>query len=109
MIIAPYLYKGFWVFDDEAKGLVKEPFIMGIPDMIVDAVESIPNAREGFSLLFSASAFPGYQKVLEWVRADNGGNWYREKGKSPEGWLCPSLYKYFDEAPKNIYIQADPL
>ncbi len=26
MVIAPYWYKGTWVFDDESVGLVREPF-----------------------------------------------------------------------------------
>jgi hypothetical protein len=23
-----------------------------------------------------------------------------------EGWLCPALFKYFEEAPKRIYVQV---
>jgi hypothetical protein len=23
-----------------------------------------------------------------------------------EGWLCPALFKYFEKAPKQIYVQA---
>ena len=30
MVIHPYLHKGTWVFDDEDKGLAREPFIAGI-------------------------------------------------------------------------------
>jgi hypothetical protein len=26
-----------------------------------------------------------------------------------EGWLCPALFKYFEKAPKEIYIKAEPM
>ena len=25
-----------------------------------------------------------------------------------EGWLCPALLKYYREAPKELYVKADP-
>ena len=53
MVIEPYWHEGNWVFDDKAKGLEKEPFVAGIPDMIDDLVKDIPDARRGFNLLFS--------------------------------------------------------
>jgi hypothetical protein len=109
MVIAPYRYRGAWVFDDQAKGLEKEPFIAGIPGMIEDITRGIPNAWKGFRLLFSASPFPGYQAELEWDREESGGAWYRHAGTSAEGWLCPSLFKYFDSAPIRIYVKAESL
>jgi len=24
-----------------------------------------------------------------------------------EGWLCPALFKYFEKAPKEIYVKAE--
>ena len=72
LVIAPYWLDnvGTWVFDDERVGLVQEPFVSGIPEMIDDLVRDIPNARNGFRLLFSASPFPGYQRKLTWVREE---------------------------------------
>ena len=60
MAIAPYWLDELqtWVFDDDAVGLVQEPFVSGVPEMINDLVAEIPDARNGFRLLFSASAFP---------------------------------------------------
>jgi hypothetical protein len=26
-----------------------------------------------------------------------------------EGWLCPALFRYFEEAPKALYAQVKPL
>ena len=74
MIIAPYWYEGTWVFDDEARGLIKEPFVSGVPDMIDELVRDIPDARKGFRLTFSAGPFPGYQKGLIWVWEEFGGH-----------------------------------
>lgn len=34
LIIAPYRYEGTWVFDDPNVGLVREPFVAGVPEMI---------------------------------------------------------------------------
>jgi hypothetical protein len=109
MVIAPYLYRGAWVFDDPSKGLDKEPFIAGIPEMIVDITRHIPGARNGFRLLFSASPFPGAQAELDLAGEESGGAWYTQAGTSHRGWLCPALFKYFDKAPEHIYVKAEKL
>ena len=67
MIIAPYKHAGTWVFDDDRMGLVREPFVAGVPEMIDVLVKDIPNATNGFRLLFSAQPFPGHQKKLTWI------------------------------------------
>jgi hypothetical protein len=103
--IHPYMIEGVWVFDDAAVGLRQEPFVSGADAIIDCMVAEIPNARNGFTLLFSASAFPGYQLELEWVRADMSGNWYRSQSLGMEGWLCPALLKYFESPPAKLYAQ----
>lgn len=108
-VIAPYWDHGTWVFDDRERGLTREPFVSGVPEMIDVLVAGIPDARKGFRLLFSSSPFPGYQKQFSLVRPDYGGNWYRCDDPPMEGWLCPALFKYFDEAPKKLYARAEPL
>lgn len=105
MVIHPYKYEGMWVFDDEKVGLVQEPFVSGADEIIEKMVADIPDAQNGFSLLFSAEPFPGYQTEFEWSRKDLSGNWYFNKELEMEGWLCPALLKYFDTAPKNLYAQ----
>jgi hypothetical protein len=108
MVIFPYKYQGTWVFDDEAAGLVREPFVAGIDTMIDRMVADIPDAARGFKALFSASPFPGYTLKLTWLRADSGGNWYYADAFQMEGWLCPALLKYFSAAPREIYVKAEP-
>ncbi len=106
-IIVPYKYEGMWVFDDPAVDLVREPFVSGIDTIIDRLVADIPGAEQGFRLLFSATPFPGHQLKLEWRREESGGNWYHCPQFEMEGWLCPALFKYFDEAPKELYGLAE--
>ena len=109
MVIAPYRDQGSWVFDDASAGLVKEPFIAGVPEMIDVLVRDIPNADEGFRLLFSAKPFPDHQKVLTWSHGGPSGNYYTLDDPPMEGWLCPALFKYYSTAPKNLYVKAEPI
>ena len=97
------------MFDDERVGLVQEPFVSGIPEMIDDVVRQIPNADRGFRLLFSARPFPGHTIKLVWRRGEDGGNWYWSERHQSEGWLCPALLKYFDQPPAEIYAKAERL
>jgi len=106
MVIFPYQYESTWVFDDSAVELMREPFVFGVPEMIDELVNDIPNASKGFKLIFSKKPFPDYQQKLSWVREEYEGNWYTINGKD-EGWLCPALFKYFDAAPQEIYIKAE--
>lgn len=109
MAIAPYWLEDIetWVFDDPAVALVQEPFVSGIPEMMDHLVADIPDARSGFRLLFSASPFPGYQRKLTRLREELGGWWYASDEPEGEGWLCPALFRYFDEAPGEIYVKAE--
>jgi len=108
LVIFPYKYQGTWVFDDQAVGLFREPFIAGIDTMIDKAVADIPNADRGFRAIFSASNFPGATFKLEWRREESGGNWYHSDRFKMEGWLCPALLKYFPSAPGEIYVKVEP-
>jgi len=108
LVIHPYKQDGVWVFDDPAVGLVREPFVAGA-DVIIDRmVESIPNAEQGVTLLFSGGPFPGFQQEFVREREEFGGTWYSSRQFGLEGWLCPALFKYFDDAPERLYVQAKP-
>tara|TARA_R100000458_G_C8245817_1_gene223778 strand:- start:73 stop:432 length:360 start_codon:yes stop_codon:yes gene_type:complete len=111
MIINPYYDRGTWVFDDETTGLVKEPFVAGIPEMIKKLIErkNIDNAKEGFKLTFSKMDFPGTDIILTKLHEENGGNWYSWDEENMEGWLCPALLKYFNEAPIYIFAKVENL
>lgn len=107
-VIAPYRHLGMWVFDDDRVSLAQEPFVSGADTIIDELVRDIPNAEAGFRLLFSPSPFPGHTLHIQWVREEHGGNWYRWSAKQMEGWLCPALFRYFAEAPQDIFAQALP-
>jgi len=109
IVIAPYRYAGTWVFDDPSRGLNKEPFVAGIPQMIDKMTADIPNAAKGFRLIFSTKPFPGYTHKLIWKRKDTVGNWYYSEEFKTEGWLCPALFKFFKEPPKEIYAKAEQI
>jgi hypothetical protein len=108
-VIKPYLYNGVWVFDDESRGLDKEALVAGMPEILEKACSThgIRDPQNGFVVIFSGNPFPGADVVLEHLRPDEigDGNWYKLQGTDIEGWLCPSLFKYFDSVPQKIYIQ----
>lgn len=106
MQITPYRQNGMWVFDDTNAGLIKEPFVSGIDKMIDHLVTAMPDANNGFNMLFSANPFPGYDVFIDWRGAEYGGNWYWCDKYKILGWLCPALFCYFDKAPEKIYVKA---
>lgn len=108
MVIFPYRKNGVWMFDDAGRGLREEPFVSGVPEMMDRLVEGIPDAHKGFALHFSAAPFPGAQLKIDWVGTEVGGNWYKltVDGVEHLGWLCPALFRYFEQAPRTIYAQA---
>ncbi|QDT76277.1 DUF6717 family protein [Lacipirellula limnantheis] len=108
LVIAPYRYEGTWVFDDDRFGLVREPFVGGVPEMIDHLVADIPGADKGFRLTFSTQPFPNFEEKLTWVRGDSVGNYYRLDDPPMEGWICPALFKYYDQPPREIFVKADP-
>lgn len=109
MILAPYYYQGSWVFDDPSVGLQREPFVAGAPEIIDELTKVIPDAKDGFRLLFSANEFPGYQNQLTWLHGGKSGNYYQLDAPPMEGWLCPALFKYYTDPPSKIFVKAEPL
>ena len=107
IMLRPYKHEGSWVFDDDSVGLRREPFILGIDDMLDRMAESIPGAEAGFRLIVSARPFPGFAAKLEWQGEESGGNWYLWRAFGTRGWLCPALFKFFPRAPRHIYAKAE--
>jgi hypothetical protein len=98
-----YNHEGTYVFDDPQVDLVREPFVMGMPEIIEHQMGGGP--IDTFTAIFSAAAFPGHNTVLKRLHAEYGGTWYELSGTRLEGWLCPALFKYFEVAPETLYIQ----
>ena len=105
-MISPYKYHGQWVFDDEETGLVREPFVSGA-DKIIDAmVYTVDDAENGFNLIFSTVPFPGHHVALERKHEEAGGWWYHSSRLNMDGWLCPALFLYYEDAPEVLYAKA---
>jgi hypothetical protein len=125
-VIKPYWHANCWVFDDASKGLEEESLegrfeaelreirVLarliggGVTKMIDYLVKDMPDAREGFILLFSSQPFAGYRVELDRIAEENGGCLYRGKNYSAEVWLSPALFRYFETTPGSLYMKAEP-
>ena len=71
----------------------------------------IPNADDGFLMVFSAGPFPDADFDLDWLREEGGGNVYTGRFEvegevqEMEGWLCPALTLYYPDPPQKLYVQ----
>ena len=105
--IKPYWDGDTWVFDDERVGLVMEPFVVGVPEMIDFLVKDISDVRNGFRMLFSMHPFPSHTHSIKRLQPESGGMWYQmEQEPKLKGWLCPALFKYVPSAPERMYVKA---
>lgn len=102
--IEPTRTGGVWVFDDAARGLVREPFV-GHTNRVIDRL--VGGSRSP-TLLFSSQEFPGWALRLDRVEADALGcsTCWRCHDTGEECWLCPALYLYFASAPESIWVAA---
>ena len=58
------------------------------------------------SVSFSDEPFPESRFKLEWRDSREEGTWnqYYSEALGMENWLCPVLLKYFESAPKKLYV-----
>ena len=106
MIIEVYPHCGTWAFTDTARGLVHEPFVCGIPEMIDYFIQNWGEpGRKKHRITFSDKKFPGAQGMLRRNSFEHDGAWYTYGDF--DGWLCPATLKYFTEMPKEIFIKLD--
>ena len=105
-VISPYRYLDMWVFDDPKVGLLAEPFVGGADTMIDSVTAELADPQHGFTMIFSANAFPNYGFCLEWRRKEGSGNIYYSQSLDAEGWLCPALLRYFVEPPQELFVSV---
>ena len=105
-VISPYRFGGTWVFDDEAVGLLREPFVAGIPEMIDRQVGDAGLSGRPFQVVFSAGPFPGALRLVR-QQSEMGGFWYSWEETRMKGWLCPALFRYFPEAPAELWVKIE--
>jgi hypothetical protein len=107
--ILPYRYGSTWVFDDPQRGLLREPFVGGIPEMIDHVLALRQISTNKLQLTFSSSPFPGYDEEISMHESQFGGTVYSSEKYSMKGWLCPALLKYFETPPEKLYVKIDAL
>ena len=114
-VIFPYPTRGMWVFDDEARGLVQEPFVFGTDEIIAKISQWILGyADRKFKLTFSGYPLPEFHaKYIRTSKECYAGSYYKVETKNSdisgmEGWLCPATLKYFEEYPEHIYMYLQP-
>ena len=109
--ILPYRSMGGWAFDDNAVGLDREPFVAGADKAIDKIVEHLGIETDKIKMTFSKDKFPEHDVKLEYLMDDmfEDGQFYSidDDNFDLELWLCPALLKYFDEAPKEIYVKVE--
>ena len=109
-VIYPFRKHGTWVFNDEVKNLVEEPFVFGA-DIIINKIVNDINCQQ-CKFIFSTSELPEYDTVLEKVNTNskiNIGTYYRCSKTKLVGWLCPALSLYYKESPEKIYVKIEKI
>ncbi len=104
-----------WVFDIPFAGIIDEPFVDGMPELIEHHLKRVKGKLEhakkyGVCVLFTeaklkpAEFADGIYAKLARREEDNGGCWYWDAQAKKHGWLCPNLYQYFTSPPKQIHF-----
>lgn len=98
-----YKYSNLWCFDDEHHNIVREPFVMGMSEIISSY---LPEDTEHCNIMFSNEPFPNSEHLILESEEYNGG-WYRVESNNMRGWLCPVTRIYMQGIPKDIYFQVN--
>ena len=120
-------YGGLYIFDDLAKGLVKEPFVTDA-SAVIDRMKKDKGIKgSNVTIMFSKTFLPKNDEVLVLIKKlreryaikDSTTNKFIIKeyvnGKYVSGtyktskdetlWLCPAQLKYFDKIAPVIYVK----
>lgn len=98
---------GRWFFDDEAKGIIHEEMVEGVPEILNFYVG---RDADTVDITFSDAPFNGYDAKLVFLEEVDGGVIYGDfDGVSTlgTGWFCSTFWKYFSSpAPKYLYFKV---
>jgi hypothetical protein len=111
-----YRHAGTWCFTDEERGLIHEPFVSGIPELIDDCINQLKEHEEKrYRITFGEKQFPGSAEYLRFHFEEYEGAWYSKQMTDNQidpnakiGWLCPATLKFFLYFPKKIYFSITP-
>jgi len=98
------LYKkdNTWAFDDDNYGIVNEPFVLGMSEIISHYAPD----RTTCTIIFSLNQFPNSNQLVLLEEEHNGG-WYFDTKSKMQGWLCPVTRIYLNNIPQNIYYSVN--
>lgn len=99
--IFPYKKNNQWMFDDESRGILMEPFVAGADTLL----EKLSGGRVEITAIFSTTEFKGWQVVLDKVDGDENGTDFHCPQYNHDLWLCPALWAYIQPSPEKIYVQ----
>jgi len=92
-----------WYYDDESKGLYREPFVCGASELLDKVLEAdgITNPTRLNFFEHNEKSCPGdhYAKL---VTPQNGGATYYCEEFDHQFWLCSHLFDYSDAPPQII-------
>jgi len=102
-----YKQNNTWLFDDPGKAVCNEPFVEGSSEILSELQNQLGLSGNTLTIEFSDAPFEGHQHVLQWKNSRDAGTWnlYYSEELQMEGWLCPVLLKYFDDAPKKLFLK----
>jgi len=95
-----YTLNGLFVFDKPEWETVAEVFVPSATDFI----KKFTKGSE-CTLLFSDKWFPDSHKVVRVEELGFGGTNYYSQEFNHTLWLCSYLNHYYEESPKEIYLQ----
>lgn len=104
MSLELYKYSNSWCFDDLHHNITREPFVMGMSEIISSY---LPKDAEHCNIMFSHQPFPGCEH-LELQYEEHNGGWYVVENSGMGGWLCPVTRIYMQGIPKDIYFKVNP-
>lgn len=105
LAIRTYKFDGVWVFDAPEHGLVREPFVCGMSEIIDVLAIDIANQAQGVLLHFSDRPFAGHESHLSRLHEEHGGYWYEDENLEMRGWLCPAALHYYPGGhPPDLYL-----
>ena len=96
-----YRLRDTWVFDDLEFGLVAEPLILGMSEM----VDYLLGRQVDRAIIRFTGVFGIFPHTLRREEAHDDGFYYRLGGTDRRGWLCPATLHYFPEGhPEDISL-----
>jgi len=95
---------GVWSFDDADLGIVGEPFVGQINNMI----DIMVPGKEACLIYCSKDPIPDYNISLT-KREDVGQGMYQMDGTDIVGWLCPCFLNYFPDYVEKVYAKIEEL